>query len=45
MTKKTKGLFGGLFKSNGCGCGVSIVPEKEEKKEDPRKVVTNKIKK
>lgn len=33
MTKKKK-LFSGLFKpKNDCNCGVTIVEEKEEKKE------------
>ena len=44
MTKKNKSLFGGLFKPSGCGCGVTVVPEKEEKKEKPTKVATKKDK-
>jgi len=36
MTKKNKGLF----KASGCGCGVSVVPEKEDKKEMLKKKVT-----
>lgn len=35
MSKKKKSILSGLFKSGGgCNCGVTIVEEKQDKKDD-----------
>lgn len=40
MSEKKKGILGKLFKGNGgCNCGVTIIEEKPEKKDD--KAVTD----
>lgn len=40
MAKDKKGLFSGLFKSEGCACGVTIVPDTEKKKSVPSDKIT-----
>lgn len=39
MTEKKKGLFSNLFKPKDCGCGVSIVEERDIPAQDKEKQV------
>ena len=45
MSEKKKGILGKLFKgSSSCDCGVTIVEEKQDKKEDKKAKNNNKSK-